>query len=600
MHVDGQVKQCIHLLIEEKGNMITPRQRYSGPTVGYFSMEVGLSPDIPTYSGGLGVLAGDTLRAAADLDMPMIGITLLHRQGYVRQHLDSVGNQSESPRSWDPSAQLEAMDPIVTIEIDNRPVQIRAWRYEIYGSVNGGRVPVYFLDTFLPENDSEAQKLTDNLYGGDQHYRLSQEAVLGLGGVAMLSALGHTDVDVFHMNEGHAALLAIELLRLQLDSRPPGDLTDHDLETVRGHCVFTTHTPVPAGHDQFPEQLVRQVLGEHISEVIRASSCFQDGALNMTFLALRFSRYVNGVALRHGEVARSMFPQYPIDSITNGVHATTWTSPPFQRLFDSYIPEWRKDNLYLRYAVSLPLEAVANAHLEAKEAFFHEIDRRTGTTLDPFVLTLGFARRATPYKRADLLFTDTARLRRIADRFGPFQIVFGGKAHPRDEGGKELIRRVYRAASELSDVVRVVYLEDYDMSLGMLFCSGVDVWLNTPQKPLEASGTSGMKAALNAVPSLSVIDGWWVEGHVEGITGWAIGNDRPESDTEQEISSLYDQLEFSIAPMYYKRPLDFAAIGRWSIALNGSFFNAQRMVSQYAMNAYQHVAREPELMLAEV
>jgi glycogen phosphorylase len=576
-------------------DMIIPREQYFGSSVGYFSMEVGLAPEIPTYSGGLGVLAGDTLKAAADLSMPMVGVTLLHRHGYVRQHLDAHGFQSESTISWNPEDHLELMDPVVTVQVSGRPVQVRAWKYEIRG-YNHKFVPVYFLDTDLPENDEQARRLTDHLYGGDDRYRLSQEAILGLGGIAMLTALGHTDIDVYHMNEGHAALLAIALLEQRMSDRSGSAILDADVEAVRGHCIFTTHTPVPAGHDQFPASMVRAVLGNERFEHLEAAGCCQGYFVNLTFVALRFSRYVNGVAMRHGEVARSMFPQYPIDSITNGVHATTWTSPSFQRLFDRHIPEWRHDNLYLRYAVNLPLNEIIDAHQESKEAFCREVKQRTGVGLDPSVLTLGFARRATTYKRADLLFADPDRLRRIARDVGRIQIVFGGKAHPRDEGGKELIRRVFAAGSNLRGDIDVIYLEDYDMALGMLFCSGVDIWLNTPQKPLEASGTSGMKAALNAVPSLSVIDGWWVEGHVEGITGWGIGDERPESVQEQEIAHLYDQLENKIVPMYYQRPLSFAEIGRWAIALNGSFFNAQRMVSQYATNAYRDVSQEPALM----
>ncbi len=557
-------------------------------------MEVGLDPDIPTYSGGLGVLAGDTLRAAADQHMPMIGVTLLHRKGYVRQHLDSGGNQSESPVEWDPAEHLTETDTRVTVTVAGRTVHVRAWIYEISG--NGtGRVPVYFLDTDLPDNVAEDRRLTDHLYGGDDRYRLSQEVILGIGGVLMLDTLGYTDVDVYHMNEGHASLLALELLGRQIGDGAPASVSEDDIEAVRRHCVFTTHTPVPAGHDQFQMELATQVLGQDRMDLLSRSGCCLGSMINLTFVALKFSRYVNGVAMRHSQIARGMFPQYPINSITNGVHAGSWTSDPFQRMYDQQIPEWKFDNRYLRYAVNLPLHEIVRAHLEAKEDLIREIQRRSGIALDPTVLTLGFARRATAYKRADMLFADPERLRRIARDVGPLQVVFGGKAHPRDEGGKALIRRVFQAADELRGTVEVVYLEDYDMTLGKLLCSGVDVWLNTPRKPLEASGTSGMKAALNAVPSLSVIDGWWVEGHVEGITGWAIGDAREESDEETEVASLYSQLERNILPLYYERPLSFAEIGRWAIALNGSFFNAQRMVSQYGMNAYTYVAEEPAL-----
>jgi starch phosphorylase len=307
----------------------------------------------------------------------------------------------------------------------------------------------------------------------------------------------------------------------------------------------------------------------------------------MTYLALFFSRYVNGVAMRHGEISRTMFPKYPINSITNGVHATTWTGQPFQELFDRHVPEWRRDNHYLRYAVSIPLDEIQQAHVESKRLLLAEVERRTGIVLNPTALTIGFARRAALYKRPDLLFSDLDRLRRLARQVGPLQVLYAGKAHPADEGGKALIRRIFEAAGAVKDAIQVVYLEEYDMALARLLCAGVDLWLNTPQKPQEASGTSGMKAALNGVPSLSILDGWWLEGHIEGITGWAIGEDgtRP-SDPQTEAKSLYDKLEFVILPLFYGRPLAFAEVMRSTIALNASFFNANRMMVQYLQNAY--------------
>jgi starch phosphorylase len=316
--------------------------------------------------------------------------------------------------------------------------------------------------------------------------------------------------------------------------------------------------------------------------------------LNMTYLALFFSHYINGVSMRHEEISESMFPAYPIDAITNGVHAVTWTTDPFRRLYDRHIPEWRHDNLYLRYAISIPIEEILEAHVEAKRALLDEVERRTGVKLDPGALTLGFARRATAYKRADLLFSDLERLKRIVTQVGPMQVIYGGKAHPRDESGKDLIERIYEAAASLKDTVRVVYLENYDMTLGRHICGGVDVWLNTPQKPREASGTSGMKAALNGVPSFSVLDGWWIEGHVEGVTGWSIGDDwETEGDSSKEVESLYDKLEYVIAPMFYSRLKAFAQVMRSAIAINGSFFNAQRMMGQYLQNAYLKNEKPP-------
>jgi len=554
-------------------------------TVAYFSMEICLEQAIPTYSGGLGILSGDTLRSAADLGAPVVGVTLLHREGYFEQHLDDKGNQTEAPVKWRPEAMLEPVAAHATVSIEGRAVHVRAWRYSIRG-VTGHVVPVYLLDTQLPENSEFDRTLTDELYGGDSRYRLCQEVVLGMGGAAMLRALGLEGGLLYHLNEGHSALLTLCLLQWQMEERAGFAVDEDDLERVRQRVIFTTHTPVPAGHDRFPLDMVKQVLGEKPYALLEAAELIDEAELNMTHLVLRLSRFVNGVAMKHREVSQGMFPSYPIDSITNGVHAGTWTAPAFQAVFDKRIPEWRTDNLYLRYAVGIPLDEIRAAHLEAKEAFLDAVKERTGVALDPKVFTIGFARRATPYKRADLVFTDTQRLAQIAETVGPIQIVYGGKAHPHDLGGKELIRHIYQAASRLARKVTVVYVENYEMAFAALMVAGVDLWLNNPMKPLEASGTSGMKAALNGVPSLSVLDGWWIEGHVEGVTGWSIGGSDPEGDQSKDAGEIYLKLERVILPLYYGLPFAYAEVMRSAIALNGSFFNTQRMVEQYVRNAY--------------
>ncbi|MFH1169423.1 MAG: alpha-glucan family phosphorylase [Chloroflexota bacterium] len=557
----------------------------TSPTIAYLSMELALDPGMPTYSGGLGILAGDTMRAAADLGLPMVGVTLLHRKGYFRQHLDERGNQSESDYDWQPEELLEPLAPRVLLSLSGRWVHVQAWRYLVRGI--SGTVPVYFLDTALPENDPVDQGLTDHLYGGDSRYRLYQSAVLGLGGIAMLRALGHHGVQVYHMNEGHSALAPLALLEERMWGQGLSAAASADREAVFQRCVFTTHTPMPAGHDRYPLGMVCDVLGKERSDFLEAAQCCPDGTLDMTNLALKFSRYINGVSMRHEAVSHSIFPQYPINSVSNGVHAATWTSPPFSQLYDRYIPEWRRDNLYLRYAVGIPLGEIRQAHSGAKQQLLLEIERRTGVALDPAALTLGFARRATAYKRSDLLFSDVERLKQIAGQAGPFQVIYGGKSHPRDEAGRALIRRIFQAAEALKGIVPVIYLEEYDMALAKYLCAGVDLWLNTPQKPQEASGTSGMKAALNGVPSLSTMDGWWIEGHVEGVTGWSIGDGwRSESNREREVASLYDKLENVILPMYYRQAEAYVRLRRSAIAVNGSYFNAQRMLLQYLRNAY--------------
>ena len=559
------------------------------PRIGYFSMEIALDPTISTYSGGLGVLAGDTVRSAADLEIPFVAVTLAHRQGYFRQKLDAVGNQTEEDDKWLPEKQVERVKETVDLTIEGRHVRVGAWRYLCKG-VTGHIVPVYLLDTALPENSDYDQTLTSQLYGGDSRYRLCQETVLGMGGVAILAALGHTNIQSYHMNEGHSALLVLGLLQKRKGDAGLGSVTVEDIESIRRQCIFTTHTPVPAGHDQFPRDLMRQVLGDEAASVLNVTQCCPDERLNMTFLALRCSHFINGVAMRHGEISQDMFPNYPIRAITNGVHAATWVSPPMQSLFDDHIPHWRRDNLLLRYVMGISLEALRKAHLQAKQALFERVRSATGIHLDEAVFTIGFARRATAYKRADLLFHSLDRLRGIARNVGPFQIVMGGKAHPRDEGGKDLIRRVFQAARDLEDIIKVVYVENYEMTWGKYLCSGVDLWLNTPKRPHEASGTSGMKAAMNGVPSLSVLDGWWVEGHIEGVTGWSIGDDGDTAtDDTKESVSLYDKLERVILPLHYNLTDGYTKVMRSAIALNGAYFNTQRMVFQYAVDAYAAV-----------
>ncbi|MEZ5361256.1 MAG: alpha-glucan family phosphorylase [Bryobacterales bacterium] len=558
------------------------------PKVAYFSMEVALAPDVPTYSGGLGVLAGDTLRSAADLGVPMVGMTLMYRKGYFRQELDASGVQSEYPVEWNPADKLDLLEPIATVTIEGRPVNLRCWRYKVIG-VTGHVVPVYLLDASMKTNSEWDQTLTDHLYGGDEHYRLCQEMILGVGGVEMLSKLGHHDIETYHMNEGHSALLVLRLVERKLAKTEASFPTSADVAAIRRQCVFTTHTPVPAGHDEFSGALVRQVLGANRTTLLFSTGFTGHDHLNMTHLALHHSNYVNGVAMKHGEVSREMFPNYRVKALTNGVHAATWTAPSMQELFDREVPEWRHDNMYLRYAINIPLSEVRRAHMEAKKALFSEIAAEIGVMLDPDVFTVGFARRATGYKRAPLFMSDPARLLRIAKKVGQIQVVYGGKAHPRDEGGKQNIRQIFEAAKKLGDAVKVVYVPNYDWRWGALITSGVDLWLNTPIKTREASGTSGMKCALNGVPSLSTLDGWWIEGHIENLTGWSI-DDQGGGESE-EAASMYDKLEKIIVPAYYKDPDGFANVMRTSIALNGSFFNTQRMLLQYIFNAYATAAR---------
>ncbi|MEQ1827879.1 MAG: alpha-glucan family phosphorylase [Pirellula sp.] len=551
--------------------------------IAYFSMEIGLHHDIPTYSGGLGVLAGDTIRSAADLQVPMVGVTLLHRKGYFFQRLDRSGWQTEDVVHWAINDFLETTDVRVTVEIEGRSVHVRSWRFDV-GNANFA-VPVFLLDTDCEENSPWDRTLTDQLYGGDLHYRLCQELILGIGGVRMLRALGYQNIERFHLNEGHAALLTLELLKEQRTASGNIKLEAADLEAVRQKCVFTTHTPVSAGHDQFPRELAERILGQLEMCDVLDKVCHK-GRLNLTYLALTLSHYINGVAKRHRETSQLMFAEYEIDSITNGVHAATWTCNSFSELFDRHIPGWRRDNSSFRYALSFDSNEVWEAHQQAKRELVDLVNRQANSGFDVDVLTIGFARRATAYKRACLVFENIERLKSIVRNAGKLQIVFAGKAHPNDQDGKGIIQRVVRLSSELDEELPIAYLPNYDMQMARIMTSGVDVWLNTPLPPLEASGTSGMKAALNGVPSLSILDGWWVEGCIEGSTGWAIGDGRASADRSQDATSLYDKLERVIIPMFYHERQRFIDVMRHAIALNASFFNTQRMVQEYAQKAY--------------
>ncbi len=582
--------------------------------VAYFSMEIALENAMPSYSGGLGVLAGDTIRAAADLRLPMVAVSLLYRRGFFSQHLSEDGTQTEEPVVWNVEDFLKEESARVSVPLENRRVELRCWRYDVKG-VRGFVVPVYFLDADLPSNAEWDRNLTGGLYGGDSYYRLCQEVLLGVGGVRMLRALGYEDLTRYHMNEGHAALLSLELLGEEAVEAGRTAINGEDIEKVRAKCVFTTHTPVPAGHDRFPIEYLTRVFPQQskffdlkdaaVAELVKRSlqteqnfpdlqeAAARGAHLNMTYLALSLSKYVNGVAKQHGVTSRQMFPEVPIEAITNGVHAGTWTSPPFQQLFDRQIAQWREDNYSLRSALGLPPEEVWSAHLMAKHELLEAVREKTGLSLDEDVFTIGFARRATGYKRADLILSDLDRLRQIAKNAGHFQIIYAGKAHPNDGGGKDIIRRIFQAKKALRKAVPVVFLDEYNLDLGGKITSGVDLWLNTPQFPLEASGTSGMKSALNGVPSLSILDGWWVEGHIEGVTGWSIGEPRRTMDTtdiatdnSKEAEALYWKLENIILPMFYKEPRLYIQIMQHAIAINGSFFNTQRMVQQYITDAY--------------
>lgn len=565
------------------------------PRVAYFSMEIALRGEIPTYAGGLGVLAGDTLRSAADLELPMVAVSLVSRAGYFRQSFDAQGRQIEQAASWDPKRWAAPLDAKVAVPIEGRLVWIGAWLYIIEGHM-GGRQPVILLDTDLADNSPGDRELTHYLYGGDDAYRLKQEIVLGIGGARMLYAL-EFDIRQYHLNEGHSALLTLELLRRH--AYPPHDVRSgesrYDIPRVRELCNFTTHTPVEAGHDKFSYELVQRVLRPAIEtdhdqgayDLALLKRVAGEDRLNMTRLALNLSEYVNGVARHHAEVSRAMFPGYRVHAITNGVHPYTWTAESFRRLYDRYVPAWCHEPEQLARAdCCIPDAAIWDAHILAKQRLIENVRTLTGVALRADIPTLGFARRMTAYKRPDLLFTDLERLKAMA-REQAFQIVLAGKAHPHDQGGKQAIERLHDYIRRLVGVVPIVYLADYDMALARLLVAGVDVWLNTPLPPLEASGTSGMKAAFNGVPSLSVLDGWWIEGCIENITGWAIADGA--TSAADSASQLYEKLEHVVLPLYHGQARGdpgWVRVMKGAISKNASYFNSHRMMRRYATEAY--------------
>lgn len=545
--------------------------------VAYFSMEIGLKDDIHTYSGGLGVLAGDTVRSSADLKISLVAVTLVSKKGYFKQEITEDGNQIERSDEWDPSKFMKLLPAEVKVKIQNRDVRVKAWLYEVK-SITGGVTPVLFLDTDLEGNAQEDREITFFLYGGDEKYRLKQEMVLGIGGVRMLDAL-NIKIRRYHMNEGHSSLLALELLRRH----------NMDASRVRNMCIFTTHTPVEAGHDKFPYEIVEEVMGQFIPMETLKKLGGHD-RLNMTRLALNLSDYVNGVAKRHRDSSREMFPGYAIHAITNGIHSYTWTCESFRKLYDTYLLGWANEPELLVRVDAIPNEEVWQAHRRAKIGLINYVNKTTNVDMDYGILTIGFARRATGYKRANLIFSDLEKLRKV-NRKGKIQIIFAGKAHPKDGTGKETIREVFNCIKKLRDEIKIVYLENYDMGLAAKLISGVDLWLNTPQSPLEASGTSGMKAAHNGVINFSVLDGWWVEGCFEGITGWAIGPHPNEVVTNEErkareIDDLYNKLEYVIVPLFYQRRDRWIEMMKNSIGKLAHYFNSHRMMLRYVIEAY--------------
>ncbi len=607
-------------------------------TVAYFSAEFGIHNSLPIYGGGLGILAGDHCKEASDLGLPFVGVGFMYPLGYFHQRLSVDGRQEAVYEHLDRAEApiTEARTPdgqrcLVAVPIGDRQIYVTVWHVKV------GRAVLYLMDTDVEENAPWDRELSARLYGGDQETRILQEILLGIGGVRVLRALGVTPT-VWHLNEGHAAFVTLERLRELMET---GKSFDEASTEIRRTLIFTTHTPVPAGHDAFPFHLVEKYLSRYWEQLGLDRDRFLSlGAhrepwgevFHMTVLALNMAGRCNGVSKTHGEVSRRMWQrlwpeksveQVPITAITNGVHTPTWIAPELDRLYDKYLgPDWFKhhDNpaLWLRIH-EVPDGELWWARLRLKYKLMHFVREQarqlwreehrdpvqvlaSGALLDPEALTIGFARRFATYKRANLLLQDLARLQNILqDRWKPVQIIFAGKAHPADEPGKHLIHQVYALAKEYGLGGQIAFVEDYDIRVAKFLVQGVDVWLNNPVPPLEASGTSGQKASLNGVPNLSVSDGWWCEGY-NGGNGWTIGPTNPLAEIENrdthDASALYHLLENEIVPLFYQRDADGVPRGwirvvKEAIATIAPLFSARRMVKEYIERFYLPAANEP-------
>jgi starch phosphorylase len=600
-------------------------------SVAYFSPEFGIAEALPQYSGGLGVLAGDHLKAASDLGVPLVGIGLFYRHGYFRQSLSTDGWQQERYPDLDPHAMaLLPCDERIEVDLAGTPLVARIWKAEV------GRIPLYLLDADVDENPPELRSITDRLYGGDTEHRLRQEILLGIGGVRALGALG-IDAQVFHTNEGHAGFLGLERIRQLV--KDPGLAYREAIEAVRAGCIFTTHTPVPAGIDRFPRELIDRYFSGWAREVgITLDELMTlghrpgdapDERFNMAVMGLRLAGRANGVAKLHGVVSREMFSdlwpdvpaeEVPIGSITNGVHAHTWVAPEVADLLTRYVlPEWHEAaaDRWERLTEARDDE-VWRAREQGREGMVAFVRQRlrsqlmarglsssdvewTDSVLDPKALTIGFARRFATYKRATLLLSQPDRLKRLllsGDR--PVQMVFAGKSHPADDTGKELIRQVSAFASDPDVRHRFVFVDDYDIAVARSLLQGADVWLNNPRRPQEACGTSGMKSALNGGLNLSILDGWWDECF-DGDNGWAISSAEHVEDLERrdevEAGSLFELLERQVVPLFYERwqgPVPRRWVGRVkrSLITLGPFVTAARMVRDYTEQLYEPTAAQ--------
>jgi starch phosphorylase len=601
--------------------------------IAYFSLEYGLHHSLPFYAGGLGFLAGDHLKEASDLGTPLVAVGFMYPDGYVRQLINADGWQQGTDEVLDRDAAPitrvfndKDEQVVVQVPVTDPPIYVAVWKVMV------GRIPLYLMDTDIEANDPAHRRISDHLYISDLELRLLQEIVLGLGGTEILDALGIKH-SVLHMNEGHPAFALLERIRERMEE---GNMTYAEaVQDVRATSVFTTHTPVPAGHDVFPFALLDKYFGGYYPRLGLSREDFfnlgrnpadPNAGFNMTAFALRLSAYHNGVSVKHGEVSRKMWQplwpdtpedQVPITSITNGVHVPTWISPRLEMLFNRYLgADWlpEHDNPAVWELLDdIPAGEFWEVHRRLKTKLIDRIRERArlrwaddhlnctnvvagGVMLDPIILTLGFARRFATYKRADLIFHDLERLKKILlNPWQPVQVIFAGKAHPADDPGKRILQRVFNFARDPQLGARIAFVEDYGEQLAQYLVHGVDVWLNNPLPPLEACGTSGMKASLNGLPQLSILDGWWIEGF-NGDNGWAFGAEPAADQDARDAATLYDILEQHVVPLYYKIdddgiPQEWVQLMKNTIKSTAARFSARRMVKEYAQKCYQEALK---------
>lgn len=529
--------------------------------IAYLSMEIALENNIKTYAGGLGVLAGDVLRSAARKKIPLVGVTILNKQGYFKQKISSSGSQIEQiDRDYDFS-RLKKLETEVTINIGRDLVKIGVWEYLIKGE-NGFTVPVYLLDTGIAGNKLIYKKLTAKLYGGNLEARLRQEMILGRGGVKILAALGHNNITTYHLNEGHGAFATIELFNASQAAT-----NEEKVKEVKQKCIFTTHTPIKTVYDSFPIEMILKNQPDFPCDL---ASIIKDNQVDTLNLGIYFSRFVNGVSLAHRALLNNLFPEVNFQAITNGVNSLFWTSPEFKSLYDKYLTGWRDNYKLLAKATNIPTDEIWQAHQTAKKRLLEYIKINKKLDWREEILTIGFARRFTEYKQPLLILSDVERLLEISGKGEKIQIIFAGKAHIRDVAGQDAIKKINQLRKKYPKL-KLVFLENYNLDLAHLLIAGSDVWLNNPLPPQEACGTSGMKAAHNGVPQISTLDGWWPEGFKPGKTGWAITN----------ADDLYEILKREILPLYYQKPEAWREMMRNVIALNAAYFNSDRMLEQY-------------------